>query len=164
MAHFINRVCGRSLLVILALNLLALMQVAQAGTRVEGLRIWPAPDHTRLVIDTAGEVDHNIFALAGPDRLVIDLKDTRLQASLDKLDLSGSPIRRIRSAVRNGNDLRVVLDLQKSVKPRSFLLKPNQQYGHRLVVDLINEGGTRVDRAKAAKPTIVSTPPRVGPL
>ncbi|WP_018402421.1 N-acetylmuramoyl-L-alanine amidase [Marinobacter gelidimuriae] len=143
-----------SMLAFLALNLLLLMQVAQAGTRVEGLRIWPAPDHTRLVIDTASEVDHNIFALAGPDRLVIDLKDTRLQASLDKLDLSGSPIRRIRSAVRNGNDLRVVLDLQKSVKPRSFLLKPNQQYGHRLVVDLIDEGGTRVDRAKAAKPTI----------
>ena len=154
MAYFYNRICGRVVLAFLALNLLLLMQVAQAGTRVEGLRIWPAPDHTRLVIDTAGEVDHNIFALAGPDRLVIDLKDTRLQASLDKLDLSGSPIRRIRSAVRNGKDLRVVLDLQKSVKPRSFLLKPNQQYGHRLVVDLIDEGGTRVDRAKAAKPTI----------
>ena len=154
MAYFYNRICGRVVLAFLALNLLSVMQLAHAGTRVEGLRIWPAPDHTRLVIDTASEVDHTIFALAGPDRLVIDLKDTRLQASLDKLDLSGSPIRRIRSAVRNGNDLRVVLDLQKSVKPRSFLLKPNQQYGHRLVVDLIDEGGTRVDKARAAKPTI----------
>ena len=154
MAYFCNRICSISVLAFLALNLLSVMQLAHAGTRVEGLRIWPAPDHTRLVIDTASEVDHTIFALAGPDRLVIDLKDTRLQASLDKLDLSGSPIRRIRSAVRNGNDLRVVLDLQKSVKPRSFLLKPNQQYGHRLVIDLINEGGTRVDRARAAKPTI----------
>jgi N-acetylmuramoyl-L-alanine amidase len=154
MAYFYNRICSISVLAFLALNLLSPMQGAQAGTQVEGLRIWPAPDHTRLVIDTASEVDHNIFALAGPDRLVIDLKDTRLQTSLDKLDLSGSPIRRIRSAVRNGNDLRVVLDLQKSVKPRSFLLKPNQQYGHRLVVDLIDEGGTRVDRARAAKPTI----------
>ena len=154
MTYFCNGICSRNVLAFLALNLLLLMQVAQAGTRVEGLRIWPAPDHTRLVIDTASAVDHTIFALAGPHRLVIDLKDTRLQASLDKLDLSGSPIRRIRSAVRNGNDLRVVLDLQKSVKPRSFLLKPNQQYGHRLVVDLIDEGGTRVDKAKVATPTI----------
>lgn len=154
MAYFCNRICSISVLAFLALNLLSVMQLAHAGTRVEGMRIWPAPDHTRLVIDTASEVDHTIFALAGPDRLVIDLKDTRLQASLDKLDLSGSPIRQIRSAVRNGNDLRVVLDLQKSVKPRSFLLKPNQQYGHRLVIDLIGEGGTRVDRARAAKPTI----------
>lgn len=158
MASFFNRICSRSVLAFLALNLLCLMQVVQAGARLEGLRIWPAPDHTRLVIDTAGEVDHNIFELAGPDRLVIDLKDTRLQASLEALDLSGSPIRRIRSAVRNGNDLRVVLDLQKSVKPRSFLLKPNQQYGHRLVIDLIDEGGTRVDRASAAKPTVTHDP------
>src|SRR5690606_9327804 len=59
----------------------------------------------------------------------------------DRLDLSGSPIRRIRSAPRNGSDLRVVLDLETDIKPRSFQLEPNQQYGHRLVVDLVKEGG-----------------------
>ncbi len=31
------------------------------------------------------------------------------------------------------------MDLSKAVKPRSFELKPNEQYGHRLVVDLFNE-------------------------
>jgi len=66
MTYFCNGICSRNVLAFLALNLLLLMQVAQAGTRVEGLRIWPAPDHTRLVIDTAGEVDHNIFRAGGP--------------------------------------------------------------------------------------------------
>ena len=47
-----------------------------------------------------------------------------------------SLIRSVRSGVRNGNDLRVVFDLSKEVKPRSFLLAPSGQSGHRLVLDL----------------------------
>src|SRR5690554_7255592 len=47
----------------------------QAGAQVEGIRIWPAPDHTRLVLDTEGKVEHNMFALSNPSRLVIDLKN-----------------------------------------------------------------------------------------
>src|SRR5699024_7637991 len=88
--------------------LLAPVMQAQAGTQVEGVRIWPAPDHTRLVLDTEGEVEHKMFALSNPSRLVIDLKDTRLKTDFSKIDLSGSPVQRIRSAPRNGSDLRVV--------------------------------------------------------
>ncbi|AZT85888.1 AMIN domain-containing protein [Marinobacter sp. NP-4(2019)] len=132
--------------------LLAWPMVALAGKDVEGVRIWPAPDHTRLVLDIAGKVEHNVFSLSGPSRLVIDMKDVSLKADFSTLDLSGSPIQRIRSAPRNGNDLRVVLDLKSEIKPRSFQLEPNQQYGHRLVVDLIDEGGLKVQ--KAVKPTV----------
>jgi N-acetylmuramoyl-L-alanine amidase len=141
-----------SLVGITAAFLFALSLVAEAGTRVESVRIWPAPDHTRLVLDTAGKVSHNIFSLTSPARLVIDLKDADLKTNFDKLDLSGSPIRRIRSAPRNGTDLRVVLDLKSAIKPRSFQLEPNDQYGHRLVVDLIDEDGSRLE--KATQPTI----------
>ena len=133
--------------------LFALMaSVVNAATQIEGLRIWPAPDHTRLVLDTAGTVDHNVFSLSGPARLVIDMKNTSLKTDFSQVDLSGSPIQRIRSAPRNGTDLRVVLDLKSDIKPRSFVLEPNQQYGHRLVVDLIDEAGSRLERA--ASPTV----------
>ncbi|KAA1176439.1 AMIN domain-containing protein [Marinobacter salinexigens] len=132
--------------------LLILSMAAQSATRVEGVRVWPAPDHTRLVLDVAGQVEHNIFSLKGPSRLVIDLKNADLKTDFGRLDLSGSPIRKIRSAPRNGSDLRVVLDLKADIKPRSFQLEPNGQYGHRLVVDLIDEGGRKFD--EPAKPTV----------
>lgn len=138
--------------IVLFLMLALVASLVQAGAEVEGVRIWPAPDHTRLVLDTEGSVEHNVFALSGPPRLVIDLKGTSLKADLSKVDLSGSPIQRIRSAPRNGSDLRVVLDLKSDIKPRSFVLEPNQQYGHRLVVDLIDEQGSRLERA--ASPTV----------
>ncbi|MEA1081318.1 N-acetylmuramoyl-L-alanine amidase [Marinobacter qingdaonensis] len=151
-----NRISIRSSLVgVAALVLLCASLVAQAGTRVEGARVWPAPDHTRLVLDTGGKVAHNIFSLDNPSRLVIDLKNADLKADFAKLDLSGSPIRRIRSAPRNGTDLRVVLDLASKIKPRSFELEPNGQYGHRLVVDLIDEDGSRLE--KASKPTVTQS-------
>ena len=138
--------------IVLLLMLTMAASLVKAGTQVEGVRIWPAPDHTRLVLDTRGSVDHNVFALSGPPRLVIDLKGTSLKTDLNKVDLSGSPIQRIRSAPRNGSDLRVVLDLKDDIKPRSFVLEPNQQYGHRLVVDLIDEKGSRLERATS--PTV----------
>lgn len=119
--------------------LLAVPLGASAGTDIESARIWPAPDHTRLVLDTRSPVKHTVFSLENPPRLVIDLEDTSLKTDLSKLDLSESPVRRIRSASRNGKDLRVVLDLDKPIKPRSFQLEPNQQYGHRLVVDMVQE-------------------------
>lgn len=138
----------RALCVLVMLLLPAWLEAAT----VEGARIWPAPDHTRLVLDTGAGVSHSIFSLSNPARLVIDIKNADLKADFSQLDLSGSPIRRIRSAPRNGSDLRVVLDLSREIKPRSFQLEPNQQYGHRLVVDLIQEGAR--SQAEPAQPVL----------
>lgn len=152
MQHLLTRITVWPLLAVLWL----LAGHAQAETNVQGARIWPAPDHTRLVLDMGGEVDHSIFTLNNPSRLVIDIKNTRLKTSLGRLDLSGSPIRRIRSAPRNGDDLRVVLDLKHSVEPRSFQLAPNDEYGNRLVVDLLEPGGGQEEAP--SKPVLSEDP------
>ncbi|WP_207062529.1 N-acetylmuramoyl-L-alanine amidase [Motiliproteus sp. SC1-56] len=104
---------------------------------IEKLRIWPAPDHTRLVFDLSGPANHRLFTLSNPDRIVIDIADSRLKASLASLDLKGTPIKDIRSGRRNQKDVRIVLDLSAKNPPRSFDLAPNNKYGHRLVVDLL---------------------------
>ena len=109
---------------------------------VNSLRIWPAPDHTRIVFDISGPVEHRLFTLEEPDRVVIDLlgasvPSTRLEPAGDS-DL----VARVRSAARGQSDLRFVLDLNGSVRPKSFLLKPNSSYGHRLVIDLFPSGNT----------------------
>lgn len=111
--------------------------VADAGQRqVQGIRMWTAPDHTRLVFDVSGPVQHKVFPLDNPDRLVIDLDGSRLEPDIDTTALHQGYVKRVRHAPRDSRDLRVVLDLHKPVRPKSFLLKPNSQYGHRLVIDL----------------------------
>ena len=123
------------------LGLLAIFAVGPVfAAAVEGVRMWSGPDQDRLVFDLSGPVDHKLFVLHSPDRVVVDIKHTSLRSDLDKLSLSDSLVRRVRSSERNSEDLRIVLDLRGKVRPKSFLLKPTQGYGHRLVIDLQDAG------------------------
>jgi N-acetylmuramoyl-L-alanine amidase len=127
----------------LLIGMLAVLQWASVSSYagdIEGLRLWRAPDHTRLVFDLSGPVDHKLMMLANPQRLVLDLEQVALNTRFDSVELKNSPITGIRSGIRNKSDLRIVLDLQQAVKPRSFLLKANGGYGDRLVVDLYDKG------------------------
>ena len=103
---------------------------------VHDVRLWRAPDHTRLVFDLSGAAEHSVFSLDDPSRLVIDIRDMTLAADLGRLKLANTPISTLRSGLRNGKDLRIVLDLAEPIKPRSFPLGANDQYGDRLVIDL----------------------------
>jgi len=132
------------------------LPVSAAQTLVKGLRIWIAPDHTRLIFDTEGPVEHQVFSLQRPRRLVIDLQGVRFGTQLPRISDSARFIQRIRSGPRNGNDLRVVLELKQPIRTKSFLLKPNDLYGHRLVVDL--EGAP--SQTAAPSKAVVKVPPR----
>ncbi|MBT8100351.1 MAG: AMIN domain-containing protein, partial [Gammaproteobacteria bacterium] len=126
--------------VTLASCLLIFACMANAGTTVENIRVWAENDKTRIVLDLSNPVEHSIFTLRGPDRLVVDLRDGRLADSLAKLPNGAGAVRSIRSGVRADGELRVVLDLNESVRSRSFTVDPNNHYGHRLVIDLHRSG------------------------
>jgi len=123
------------------LLLLLLSSAAFAGSTVENVRIWSENNKTRVVLDLSASVQHSIFTLRGPDRLVIDLKDSRLAKSLAAMPQGAGSVRSIRSAVRANGQLRVVLDLNTAVRSRTFTAGPNATYGDRLVIDLQNAGG-----------------------
>ncbi len=116
---------------------------AASIARVNGLRMWASPDSTRLVIDLNKGVEHRLTALSNPERVVIDINQTRLNHALPALSYRHGAISDIRSAQKKNNTLRLVLDLKHKVHPRSFLLKPNKKYGYRLVIDLAKESATR---------------------
>ena len=131
--------------------LLLLAPAAFAGSSVENVRIWSENSKTRVVLDLSHPVQHNIFTLRGPDRLVIDLKDSRLAKSLATMPQGAGAVRSIRSAVRANGQLRVVLDLNTPVRSRTFTAGPNATYGDRLVIDLEREGAlSTVKRASEA--------------
>ena len=133
------RLTVRRLAVVLAGLLLVAPALGISGAAVESVRLWRAPDNTRLVFDLDGPVQHTVFMLENPLRLVIDVDETTVATPADQLPLDNTPIAGVRFGVRDGDGLRVVLDLKQQVKPRSFTLLPNDSYGHRLVVDLFDE-------------------------
>lgn len=121
------------------------------AANVKNVRIWLAPDHARLVFDLSGPAGHKIFTLKKPDRIVLDVDSSSMSADISKLALGKSPIKQIRKG-KNGKQLRIVLDMKRAVRPKSFALKPNQQYGHRLVVDLYDENKPQVVKKAVYKP------------
>lgn len=119
-----------------------------SAAAVEEVRVWRAPDHTRLVFDLSGGIEYQVFTLENPSRLVIDLDDSTMQADLNRVDLGDSPVRSIRAATRNNKDLRMVLDLGAAVRESSFTLGANGEFRDRLVVDLYDENPVSVVAAR----------------
>ena len=113
------------------------------AAEVVDLRMWRAPDHTRLVLDLSDAVEYGSFLLEDPHRFVVDIKSSFTDLSFNGLDFSDSPISGIRSGVRNGDSLRIVLDLTSAVEPETFSLAPNSEFGERLVLDLYDKTGSQ---------------------
>jgi N-acetylmuramoyl-L-alanine amidase len=144
--------------------LAALAAEVIAASDVRSVRLWRAPDNTRLVFDLSGPVQHSVFTLTAPNRIVIDVSGAKLATGFDNLALSNTPITGVRSAQRTPEELRVVIDLSAQVTPKSFVLAPNQQYGHRLVVDLFDQESAAAPGLPAAQaasaPAVPVTPTR----
>ena len=125
---------------ILILSFLTLFCFAEVSfsAEIEGLRVWPAPDKTRVVFDLSETVDYKVFVVENPARVVIDFKNSRSHKQLAPTISKNKLLRKIRSSAKQDNALRVVLDLRHMVSLKSFLLKPENDRGHRLVIDLLD--------------------------
>ncbi len=129
------------------LLLMTFAALAVADVRVEGARVWADGERTRVVFDLSGPVEHSVFALKDPERVVIDMSGTRLSSS--STPGGQGLLKGIRAAPRGERDLRVVLDVSETVRMQSFLVEPSGEYGHRLVVDL-RGGGEREQPVRTA--------------
>ena len=107
---------------------------------VVSTRVWPAQEYTRVIIEGPETIPHQLVALRGPDRLVLDLEGVDLTTQLAKLATQVDATDPYIAGVRFGrpvfSTLRIVFDLRTAVNPQLFLLPPVAEFGHRLVLDL----------------------------
>ncbi|MGH8443688.1 MAG: N-acetylmuramoyl-L-alanine amidase, partial [Solimonas sp.] len=132
--------------------------LAQA-TELRDLRVWESPDSTRVVFDVSAAARQSVFTLANPDRVVIDLDG--LDAAAIKRAAKAAPkglVQKIRSGPREGG-IRVVLDVSGPVNAKSFELAPNDEYGHRIVVDLAHDAAALLGGTDAPTVTPAVPPP-----
>jgi N-acetylmuramoyl-L-alanine amidase len=92
-----------------------------------------------------------VFILKNPDRLVVDLENSRLLGALPTPDPNEAVLAGIRTGAHGDNKLRIVLDLKQPARPRTFVLKPYGQYGHRLVIDLYKAKSAPRAQPKSAR-------------
>jgi N-acetylmuramoyl-L-alanine amidase len=125
-------------------------EVALTGIRIS----QKSEDHTRVVFDLSSGVKYKLFTLSNPPRVVVDLKGTRESNTFFISNAETNLMRTLRSANKSSGDLRVVLDLNSKVSPRSFSLQPDGSSGHRVVIDLhsSNLGPTPIKTSQREQP------------
>jgi N-acetylmuramoyl-L-alanine amidase len=120
--------------------LLALLFVGSAQAEVVAARIWPAPEYTRLTLETKEALKYTLFTVKDPERLVLELETDDLSQPLadlqGKLTVEDPYIKSLRAGRNRPGIVRVVLDLKQSVNAQVFTIKPIGEYGYRLVLDL----------------------------
>lgn len=113
---------------------------AMAAVTVSAARVWPAQDYTRLTLESNAPIQHKLFTIKNPERLVLDLEDVDINKALEeltpKVSASDPYIKLVRVGRFKPGVVRLVLDLKTEVKASVFLIKPVGEYNHRLVLDI----------------------------
>ena len=155
------RAIALSLLLLIPLTPLAV----DAATSVTSARVWPAQDYTRVTLESAAPITHQLLLLKNPDRLALDLEDVAVTPALQELASkigSDDPyVKAVRVGRFKPGVVRLVFDLKTEAKPEVFLLKPIAEYGNRLVLDIYP--AQAVDPLLALLEKSQPKPPQPGP-
>jgi N-acetylmuramoyl-L-alanine amidase len=110
------------------------------GANMLAVRIWPAPDYSRVTLESDAPLKTTQTFIASPPRLAVDIEGMQLNAALrelvGKVQATDPNIAGIRVGQFNANTVRLVIDLKRPIAPQVFTLQPVAAYAHRLVLDL----------------------------
>ena len=110
------------------------------GATILAVRVWPAPDYSRVTIESDEQLKAKQFFVATPPRLVVDIDDIDLNPALKelvaKVRADDPNIAGIRVGQSVPGVVRLVVDLKQAIAPQVFTLAPVAAYRHRLVFDL----------------------------
>ena len=139
------------------------------GATILAVRVWPAPDYSRVTIESDTALKTTQSFVANPPRLAVDIEGIELNAALKELVAKVGPADPTIAGIRIGQFspgvVRLVVDLKQPITPQVFTLTPVAAYRHRLVFDLY---ATRVtdplealiaERMKATTPVVSPTEP-----
>ena len=119
--------------------LLGRAEIARGAT-ILAVRVWPAPEYSRVTIESDGKLVARQFFVTTPPRLAVDIEGIDLSPELRELVAKVRPddpnIAGIRVGQNAPNVVRLVLDLKQPAQPQVFTLAPVAAYQHRLVLDL----------------------------
>lgn len=174
---FIMNLTGNRLIALFAaacstLALFVLPVDQAAGAEVTGVRVWRAPERTRVVFDLDSEVGYQLIRLDEAGQILIDLEASTVAESFndpDGLRFGDGPVTALRRMEAPEGILRFAIEIAAPVEPRGFTLPPIQQYGDRLVLDLYDAGPELSQEQEPPTPDIAvradeaSGPPAVAP-
>lgn len=114
-------------------------QLARGATML-AVRVWPAPDYSRVTLESDAPIQSTQTFVASPPRLAVDIQGMQLNDALrelvGKVQATDPNIAGIRVGQYSADVVRLVIDLKQAIAPQVFSLTPVAPYAHRLVFDL----------------------------
>ena len=114
-----------------------------SGATIINVRIWPAPEYSRVTIESDGPLTAKQTFVPSPPRLAVDIEGIALNPALKelvaKVRADDPNIAGIRVGQFTPTTVRLVIDLKQAMRPQVFALAPVAAYQHRLVFDLYPE-------------------------
>lgn len=160
--------------------LLGRQHIAQ-GASIVAVRVWPAPDYSRVTLESDIPLTAKPIFVPTPPRLAVDVEGLDLNPALKELVAKVRPDDPNISSIRVGQFapgvVRLVIDLKQEARPQVFTLAPIAPYKHRLVLDLypakavdplealiserLRDAGTGTAKAQtpSAGGNVITTPP-----
>jgi N-acetylmuramoyl-L-alanine amidase len=118
--------------------LLGTAEIARGATIV-AVRVWPAPEYSRVTLESDAQLRAQHILMANPPRLAVDIEGLELSPQLRELVAkvrADDPfIEGIRASQHAPGVVRLVVDLKQQAQPQVFTLQPVAAYQHRLVFD-----------------------------
>ena len=118
--------------------LLGTQQIARGATIV-AVRVWPAPEYSRVTIESDGQLSSRQIVMVNPPRLAVDIEGLDLSPELRelvaKVKADDPFIAGIRVGQQSPGVVRLVVDLKQTAVPQVFTLPPIAAYRNRLVFD-----------------------------
>ena len=130
------------------------------ANQLKSLRVAPSQEKTRVVFDLSSTPDYTYSFSTQPPRLTVELNSvTATQANLERQGANLGPVIRAihPDNAGSGSRMRLVFELNGAVKPQIFTLRPQQQYGHRLVVDFSHQALAQTGSSPAAQTATTMT-------
>ncbi|WP_394790944.1 N-acetylmuramoyl-L-alanine amidase [Rhodoferax sp.] len=110
------------------------------GASIVAVRVWPAPEYSRVTIESDTALTVKQTFVSSPPRLAVDIEGIDLNPALRELvgrvQADDPNIAGIRVGQNSPGVVRLVIDLKRAASPQVFTLSPVAAYQHRLVFDL----------------------------
>jgi len=104
-------------------------------TKIYDIRVHNTLEKKRIVIDLSKKAKYTIFQLNNPNRLVVDIKQAKIESSL-KVPKFKTIIKSTRIAVRKKKNIRIVFDLHQKITLKTLFLAKTSTKKARLIIDI----------------------------
>jgi N-acetylmuramoyl-L-alanine amidase len=108
------------------------------GAMITDVRLWSAPDHTRIVLDLTEPIQYEISSQETPPQFHLELKGVGLHTPKREMEVKDPFLTKINLIELGKDKAKLILHQKKPLNANVFILKPYQDKPHRLVIDLVD--------------------------